>query len=72
MERRDYSVALERAKRKARDNDETRYVILLDDGESRVATTCAEDYLDSAEFVAFDGSIVAAVFPDGEIEWQPV
>jgi hypothetical protein len=72
MERSEYTATLEKARRKAREKDETRYIIVLDDGDSRVASTCAEDYLDSAEFQAFDGVVVAAVFPDGEVDWEPV
>lgn len=59
---------IERAKKRASDRDETRYVIQLDEGEDRCWATCTEDYLDSDEYRAFDGDVWYAVFPDGEVQ----
>jgi hypothetical protein len=59
---------IERAKKRASERDETRYVIILDDGEDRSWAQCPEDYLDSDEYRAFDGEVCYAVFPDGEVQ----
>jgi hypothetical protein len=59
---------IERAKKRASDRNETRYVIQLDDGDERTWAQCPEDYLDSDEYRAFDGWILCAVFPDGKVE----
>jgi hypothetical protein len=51
-------------------NNETRYVIELDEGDGRRFTQCGEDYIDGPEYNAFDGMVYATVYPDGEIHQE--
>lgn len=56
--------ATERAKRE----DQAIVVIEYDRGEDRMKSLATERYLDDPEFEAFDGRVLATVYPDGEVE----
>jgi hypothetical protein len=59
---------IRRARKVAREKDETRFIILMDCGEDRKWFQCSGDYLDSVEYQAFDGDVYYAVYPDGEVQ----
>lgn len=44
------------------------YVVETDEGEGRSLEVASRRYVDSDEFEAFDGRIIATVYPDGEVE----
>lgn len=60
---------VQQAIRKAQETGRTHYVIDIDGGEFRRLSICDDDYLDTGEYVAFDGRIVATCHANGEVEY---
>lgn len=57
---------IRKAKVIAREKGITMAVVEMDEGESRRCCIVRDEYTHSAEFEAFDGYLIAEVYPSGE------
>lgn len=59
-----------KAKKKAKNWGESAYIVEMDHQEDRAIYVVKEDYINSGEFDAFCGEVLAIVEKDGEVEFQ--
>ena len=56
------------AKRLARQHNRPYMVYLVDHEDGRAVRIADYDYAREPEFLAFDGEVLAIIYPDGEVE----